>query len=93
MPRKAGHNAIAAFSYIGIYALVLVEIVTGLVMFNGLRHSAILGYLVGRVPRLASLPNPRLIHFFLVFVCIAFGILHVHLCLVVSAGGKPRPAG
>lgn len=31
---KVGHNAIAAFSYIGIYSLVLVEIVTGLAMFN-----------------------------------------------------------
>ena len=37
---KIGHNAMAAFSYLGIYTLVLVEIVTGLVMFNWLRHSA-----------------------------------------------------
>ena len=34
---KIGHNAMAAFSYIGLYALVLVEILTGLVMFNWLR--------------------------------------------------------
>jgi len=85
---KVGHNAIAAFSYIGIYGLVLVEIVTGLVMFNWLRHSTMLGYLVGWVPRLISMPNLRLIHFFLMFVFIAFGIFHVHLCLVVSSAEK-----
>jgi Ni/Fe-hydrogenase 1 B-type cytochrome subunit len=85
---KVGHNAIAAFSYIGIYALVLVEIITGLVMYNWLLHSAILGFFVGWVPRLISLPNIRLIHFFLMFVFIAFGIFHVHLCLVVSAAEK-----
>src|SRR5208283_4857230 len=34
---KIGHNAIAAASYICIYALVLVEIVTGLVIYNWLR--------------------------------------------------------
>ena len=85
---KVGHNAMAAFSYIGIYALVLVEIVTGLVMFNWLRHSAILTPLVGWIPRLVSIQNIRLIHFFLMFVFIAFGIFHVHLCLIVSSAEK-----
>jgi hypothetical protein len=41
-------------SYIGIYALVLVEIVTGLVMFNWLRHSPIL---TGRSGRVDSAPG------------------------------------
>jgi len=85
---KVGHNAIAAFSYIGIYTLVLVEIVTGLVMFNWLRHSPILTPLLGWIPRFVSMPNIRLIHFFLMFVFIAFGIFHVHLCLIVSRAEK-----
>ncbi len=85
---KIGHNAIAAFSYIGIYSLVFVEIVTGLVMFNWLRHSAILGPLVGWIPARISLPNLRLIHFFLMFVFICFGIFHVHLCMLISREEK-----
>jgi Ni/Fe-hydrogenase 1 B-type cytochrome subunit len=85
---KIGHNAIAAFSYIGIYSLVFVEIVTGLVMFNWLRHSAILGFLVGWIPSVFSLPNLRLIHFFLMFVFICFGIFHVHLCMLISREEK-----
>jgi Ni/Fe-hydrogenase 1 B-type cytochrome subunit len=85
---KVGHNAMAAFSYIGIYALVLVEIITGLVMFNWLRHSPILTPLLGWIPRVVSIQNIRLIHFCLMFVFIAFGILHVHLCLIVSSAEK-----
>jgi Ni/Fe-hydrogenase 1 B-type cytochrome subunit len=85
---KVGHNAIAALSYIGIYTMVFVEILTGLVMYNWLRHSPILTPLVGWIPRFVSMPNIRLIHFGLMFVFIAFGIFHVHLCLIVSSAEK-----
>ncbi len=79
---KIGHNAMAAFSYIGIYGLLLVEIVTGLVMYNRLRHSGFLGVLVGWVP--GVIQNLRLIHFFLMFVFIAFAVFHVHLAMLIS---------
>jgi len=85
---KIGHNAIAAASYIGLYTLVLVEIVTGLVMFNWLRHSPILTPLVGWIPSLVNIQNLRLIHFFLMFVFISFGIFHVHLCMLISREEK-----
>jgi Ni/Fe-hydrogenase 1 B-type cytochrome subunit len=85
---KVGHNPMAALSYIGIYALALVEIVTGLTMYNWLRHSAILGFFLGWVPGLLSIQNVRLIHFFLMYVFIAFGVLHVHLALLVSSAEK-----
>jgi Ni/Fe-hydrogenase 1 B-type cytochrome subunit len=85
---KIGHNAMAAISYLALYALVLVEIVTGLVMFNWLRHSAILGPLVGWIPRMIAMPNIRLMHFFLMFVFISFGIFHVHLAMLISREEK-----
>lgn len=85
---KVGHNPMAALSYLGIYALVLVEILTGLVMFNWLRHSPVLTPLVGWIPGIVNIQNIRLIHFCLLFVFIAFGILHVHLCLIVSSAEK-----
>ena len=81
---KIGHNRMAAFSYVGIYALVLVEILTGLVMYQRLLDNAFLRVLVGWIPRLISLQNLRLIHFFLMYVFVAFGILHVYLSLLVS---------
>jgi Ni/Fe-hydrogenase 1 B-type cytochrome subunit len=85
---KIGHNAIAALSYLGVYGLVLVEILTGLVLFNWLGHSATLGLFVGWIPRLVNIQNLRLIHFLLMFVFIAFGIFHVHLCMLISREEK-----
>ena len=74
----------AALSYVGIYGLILVEIVTGLVMYQRLLDNTFLRVLVGWIPRLISLQNLRLIHFFLMYVFVAFGILHVYLSLLVS---------
>lgn len=85
---KVGHNAIAAFSYIMIYLMVFVEILTGLVMYNWLAHNPFLTFLVGWLPRLVPIMYLRLIHFFLMFVFVAFGIMHVHLCLIVSSAEK-----
>jgi len=85
---KIGHNAMAAFSYVGLYGLVLVEILTGLVMFNWLRQSPILTPLVGWIPRIIGFPNLRLIHFLLMFVFISFGVFHVHLAMLISREEK-----
>ncbi len=85
---KIGHNAMAAFSYLGIYTMAVVEIITGLVMYDWLRQTALLHPLVGWTPRLVSFPNLRLIHFFLMFVFFAFGIFHVHLCMLISREEK-----
>ena len=85
---KIGHNAMAAFSYIGIYTVVLLEILTGLVMYNRLLHSSFLGFLVGWIPNLVNVQNLRLIHYFLMFVFIAFGVFHVHLCMLISRTEK-----
>jgi len=81
---KIGHNHLAAASYVGLYALVLVECATGLVMYQLLLHNAFLLALVGWIPRIISVQNLRLIHFFLMYVFIAFGVFHVHLAMLVS---------
>lgn len=85
---KIGHNSMAALSYLGLYAMVAVEIISGLVLFNVLRHSAILTPLVGWIPKLIPLPELRLIHFFLMFVFFAFAVFHVHLCMLISREEK-----
>ena len=55
---KVGHNAMAAFSYLGLYSLVLVEIVTGLVMFNWLAVTVrSLTPPIGWIPRLIAFPQ------------------------------------
>ena len=85
---KIGHNRMAALSYVGIYALIFVEIVTGLVMYQRLLHNAFLLALVGWIPRIISLQYLRLIHFFLMYVFFAFAVFHVHLCMLVSRAEK-----
>jgi Ni/Fe-hydrogenase 1 B-type cytochrome subunit len=85
---KIGHNQLAAVSYLGLYFLILVEIATGLVMYQRLLDNAFLLALVGWIPRVISLQNLRLIHFFLMYVFIAFGVFHVHLAMLVSRAEK-----
>jgi Ni/Fe-hydrogenase 1 B-type cytochrome subunit len=79
---RVGHNAAAAGSYIAVYAMALIEIVTGLVMFNLLRHSPVLNPLLGWIPRMMNIQNIRLIHFLMTFAFFAYGLVHVHLCLI-----------
>jgi Ni/Fe-hydrogenase 1 B-type cytochrome subunit len=85
---KIGHNRLAALSYISMYSLAFVEIVTGLTLFNVLRHGAVLDFFVGWIPSVISLPTLRLIHFFLMYVFAAFTILHIHLSMLVSRQEK-----
>ena len=67
---------------------LVVELLTGLTMLIGCRHNPILRPLVGWIPWLVSIPNIRLIHFFLMFIFICFGIFHVHLCMLISREEK-----
>jgi len=85
---KIGHNRMAALSYVGIYGLVLVEIVTGLVMYQRLLHNAFLLVLVGWIPRIIGIQYLRLIHFVAMYVFFAFAVFHVHLCMLVSRAEK-----
>jgi Ni/Fe-hydrogenase 1 B-type cytochrome subunit len=85
---KIGHNPLAALSYVGFYSLVALEIVTGLTMYQWLLDNAVLGFLVGWIPRVISMPYIRLIHFAIMFVFFAFAVLHVHLCMLVSRHEK-----
>jgi Ni/Fe-hydrogenase 1 B-type cytochrome subunit len=71
-----------------LYLLVLVEIVTGLVMFNWLDHNAVVNPLLGWLPGFINIQNLRLIHFFLMYCFICFGIFHVHLAMLISREEK-----
>lgn len=85
---KIGHNALAALSYCFLYLLVFLEIVTGLVMYNWIDHNAVVAPLVGWIPHFFNIQNVRLLHFLLMWVFISFGILHVHLAMLISREEK-----
>jgi Ni/Fe-hydrogenase 1 B-type cytochrome subunit len=67
---------------------MVVEILTGLTMFNWLRHSAVLGFFVGWLPRVIDMAYIRLIHFFGMFALLAFAVLHVHISMLISREEK-----
>jgi Ni/Fe-hydrogenase 1 B-type cytochrome subunit len=81
---KIGHNPLAAVSYLGVYALMLIEILTGLTMYQWLRHSPILSFFVGWIPRVIAMPNIRLIHFVVMFLFFCFVVIHIHISMLVS---------
>ena len=90
---KIGHNAMAAFSYIALYGLVLVEIRDRIGDVQLDRHNAIAGPLAGWIPSLVNIQNIRLIHFFLMFVFISLRDLPRAPGHADLARGKARPDG
>lgn len=85
---RIGHNALAALSYCFLYFLLFCEILTGLAMYNWIDHNAVVAPLVGWLPSLINIQNIRLIHFLLMWVFISFGLLHVHLAMLISREEK-----
>ncbi|WP_180539260.1 Ni/Fe-hydrogenase, b-type cytochrome subunit [Nevskia soli] len=81
---KIGHNGMAALSYVAVYTLMLVEIVTGLVMYDWIMQSPVIHFLVGWIPRVVDIQNIRLIHFFAMYLFVIFGIFHVHIAMLIS---------
>lgn len=80
----AGHNDLAAMTYCGVYGLLIIEVVTGLVLFNHVRHSPFFGFFVGWLPQVIDLQYLRLIHFFSMFLFFFFIIHHVWVALFIS---------
>ena len=103
--RRVGHNPLAALSYVVVYLMILVEILTGLALYDQVVHNPVLHQFIGWLPLLIEPAYLRLIHFFLMFVLFAFVIFHVYASVLVSqeeengeldsifSGWKFMPAG
>ncbi|RJP73705.1 MAG: Ni/Fe-hydrogenase, b-type cytochrome subunit [Candidatus Zixiibacteriota bacterium] len=85
---RIGHNALAAVAYMVIFLVMLIEILTGLVMFERIVHSGFLEALVGWIPLVLNIQYLREIHFFIMFVFFIFIIHHVYSAALVSAEEK-----
>ena len=79
-----GHNPLAALSYFVVYLLILVEILTGLALYDQVLNNPVLHQLIGWLPLLLALSYLRLIHYSLMFVFFAFVIFHVYASILVS---------
>jgi Ni/Fe-hydrogenase b-type cytochrome subunit len=81
---RVGHNPLAALSYVIIYLLILVEILTGLFLFSRVLGNPVLNQYIAWLPQFIDPAYLRLIHYFLTFVFFAFIIFHVYLSVLIS---------
>ena len=85
---QVGHNGLAAMSYLIIYALLLVEACTGIVLFADVVGNRTLTFFVGWIPRLINIQWIRTIHFTVMFCFMAFVVHHVYSAVLVALEEK-----
>ena len=83
IPKVLGHNQLAATAYVALVALLVVEIVTGFVLY------AVLGVepaatLFGWVRELVGLQTIRLVHHLAMWGVLAIAVFHVYSCFLVD---------
>lgn len=79
-----GHNALAAVTYLVMFVLMFLEILTGLALYSQVRASAVLNAIIGWLPRLIDIQTLRLMHFCIMFSFFIFVIHHVYSAVLVS---------
>jgi Ni/Fe-hydrogenase 1 B-type cytochrome subunit len=79
-----GHNALAAVTYLVMFTLMFVEIITGLTLYTYGRGRWLLAPLFSWLPRVIDIQHIRLIHFCIMFAFFAFVIHHVYSAVLVS---------
>jgi Ni/Fe-hydrogenase 1 B-type cytochrome subunit len=79
-----GHNALAAITYMLMFTLMLVEILTGLALYSYTLSNRVLTFCIGWLPRLIDISYLRLTHFCIMFAFAIFVIHHVYSAVLVS---------
>jgi Ni/Fe-hydrogenase 1 B-type cytochrome subunit len=81
---RVGHNPLAGATYSVVYLLMLVEILTGLALYNHVLGNKALGFFINWLPRLISIRYLREIHFLIMFAFLAFLIHHVYSAVLIG---------
>jgi Ni/Fe-hydrogenase 1 B-type cytochrome subunit len=81
---RVGHNPLAGITYVVIYFLILIEILTGLVLYNRVLGGYVLGFFVNWVTWFASYRTIRQVHFLIMFAFLAFVIHHVYSAVLID---------
>jgi Ni/Fe-hydrogenase 1 B-type cytochrome subunit len=82
-PRVLGHNSLAAGTYLVVFALLLLQTITGFTLAGVSGREPWAG-LFGWVPGIIAIQDVRLIHHFLMWAILAFMIHHVYSALLVD---------
>jgi Ni/Fe-hydrogenase 1 B-type cytochrome subunit len=84
LAHHVGHNALAAVTYMAMFTLMLIEILTGLALYSYTVSNRILTFFIGWLPRLIDISYLRLAHFLIMFAFFIFVIHHVYSAVLVS---------
>lgn len=79
-----GHNALAAVTYLLMFVVMLVQILTGFALYGETLPHSIVTDLFGWLTRLVDVQTMRSIHYFIMFGFFAFTIHHVYSAVLVS---------
>lgn len=83
-----GHNPVAGLTYLVVYGLVIVEILTGFALYSQILGSRYLNLAIGWLPRLIDIQWLREIHFLVMFAFWMFFIHHLYTAILVSVEEK-----
>ena len=83
-----GHNAMAGAAYLAIYGLTVIEVITGLVLYNNIIHSSVLGFFVNWIDRWIDIQYLRETHFLVMYAFWVFFIHHLYSALLTSSEEK-----
>ena len=84
LAHHVGHNALAAVTYLLMFTLMFVEIITGLTLYTQVRGRWVLGWLFRWIPGVIDIQHIRLLHFCIMFAFFVFVIHHVYSAVLVS---------
>jgi len=84
-PALAGHNALAGATYAVVYALALLEIVTGLALFSHVLGSRFWTIVTGWPLLLMDVQHIREIHFLGMFGFWIFFVHHIYSAVLISS--------
>lgn len=87
-PAEIGHNPLAGFTYLVVYVMFLVQILTGLALEGLEDPGGILSTLTGWVFSLGSIPAMRLTHHLIMWLTWGFIIHHVYSAILVDTEEK-----
>ncbi len=83
IPKVLGHNQLAATAYLALFALLLIEVVTGFAL-DGLTGAEPGASLFGWMRELFGPQLLRLIHHLSMWLILAIALFHVYSCILVD---------
>jgi Ni/Fe-hydrogenase 1 B-type cytochrome subunit len=87
-PYSVGHTSLAGFTYFIVYLIFLFEIFSGFALYSVNHSGALWTALGGWMLGFMHLQTIRLFHHLVMYVLIAFAILHVYLAIFADSREK-----